>query len=144
MNFYRGLSQARKTSFSKSLFSYNCTMRKYTKYHCAFHLSKKTVIRDFFPKTLLLKRQSTLGLIKHFEVSNSESLERGDVQRCLGAACVQQWGPCTVYMTRVFVTRLEAKKRGTYFIYTTSQRYIWASQFSFMIIFPKIRIRKPC
>lgn len=64
MNFFHGFNQARETSFSNSLFPYNCTMKKYMKYPGAFHLTKKTVIKDFFSQTLLLKRQNALVLIR--------------------------------------------------------------------------------
>lgn len=37
-------------------------MKKYMKYPCAFHLTKKTVIKDFFP-SIIVKRQNTLVLI---------------------------------------------------------------------------------
>lgn len=68
-------------------------MKKYTKYPCAFHLTKKTVIRNFFLQNIIVGKTEHLSFNKakfhkHFYVSNREFLERGDVQCCLGAACV--------------------------------------------------------
>lgn len=41
-------------------------MRNYTKYHCAFRLTKKTVIRDFFSQNITVKKTEHLSFNKAF------------------------------------------------------------------------------